>query len=188
LTASRLQLSKFFRELPQGSGHCFADCRLTSWSVCWSSAITERLSQRSNHRKRVNYSGEEKAARRRFTRNVIASWKKDGEHELTDHRLTLTCAVSPRRTGLYWEATRASQSCLRQVPIAQSQLTHSAEPVDGLPGVWGWPPASLQRSPQNLRPFFKISQQAKLRDPSDQYTSVHVIDIACSSTELRIQV
>jgi hypothetical protein len=36
------------------------DFRLTSWKVCWSVAITERLKLMSNHRKRVNYSGEEK--------------------------------------------------------------------------------------------------------------------------------
>jgi hypothetical protein len=41
---------------------CFADFRLTSWKVWWSLAITERLSPTSNHRKRVNYSGEEKVA------------------------------------------------------------------------------------------------------------------------------
>jgi hypothetical protein len=41
---------------------CFADFRLTSWKVCWSLAITERLSPMSNQRKRVNYSGEEKVA------------------------------------------------------------------------------------------------------------------------------
>jgi hypothetical protein len=63
-------------------------------------------------------------------RNVIASWKKLGEHELTadgrknlqrlekprDNRLTLTYPpVSLRRTGLCWEATRASERCCRQV-------------------------------------------------------------------------
>jgi hypothetical protein len=63
-------------------------------------------------------------------RNVIASWKKLGEYELTadgrkslqrlekprDTRLTLTYApVSLRRTGLCWEATRASERCRRQV-------------------------------------------------------------------------
>jgi hypothetical protein len=41
---------------------CFADFRLTNWKVCWSLAITERLSPMSNQRKRVNYSGEEKVA------------------------------------------------------------------------------------------------------------------------------
>ena len=41
---------------------CFADFRLTSWKVCWSLAITERLSPMSNQRKRVNGSGEEKVA------------------------------------------------------------------------------------------------------------------------------
>jgi hypothetical protein len=41
---------------------CFADFRLTSWKVCWNSAITEGLSPMSNPRKRLNYSGEEKVA------------------------------------------------------------------------------------------------------------------------------
>jgi hypothetical protein len=63
-------------------------------------------------------------------RNVIASWKKLGEHELTadgrknlqrlekprDNSLTLTYPpVSFRRTGLCWEATRASERCRRTV-------------------------------------------------------------------------
>jgi hypothetical protein len=63
-------------------------------------------------------------------RNVTASWKKLGEHELTadgrknlqrlgkprDNRLTLTYPpVSLRRTGLCWEATRAPERCRRQV-------------------------------------------------------------------------
>jgi hypothetical protein len=63
-------------------------------------------------------------------RNVIASWKKLGEHELTadgrinrqclekprDNRLTLAYPpVSLRRTGLCWEATRASERHRRQV-------------------------------------------------------------------------
>jgi hypothetical protein len=39
---------------------CVADFRLTSWQVCWSLAITERLTLMSNHRTRVHYSGEEK--------------------------------------------------------------------------------------------------------------------------------
>jgi len=37
-----------------------ADFRSTGWKVCWSLVITERLSPISNHRKRVNDSGEEK--------------------------------------------------------------------------------------------------------------------------------
>jgi hypothetical protein len=41
---------------------CFADFRLTSWKVCWSLAITERLSPMFNHSKRLDYSGEEKVA------------------------------------------------------------------------------------------------------------------------------
>jgi hypothetical protein len=41
---------------------CFANFRLTSWEVCWSLAITERLSPMSNHSKRFNYTGEEKVA------------------------------------------------------------------------------------------------------------------------------
>jgi hypothetical protein len=45
-----------------GAHPCFADFGLTSWKVCWSLAITARLSPMSNHRKRVNYSGEEKVA------------------------------------------------------------------------------------------------------------------------------
>jgi hypothetical protein len=42
------------------TSRCFANFRLTGWKVCWSVAITERLKLMSNHRKRVNYSGEEK--------------------------------------------------------------------------------------------------------------------------------
>ena len=41
---------------------CFADFRLTSWKLCWSLVITERLSRISNQRKRVSYSGEEQVA------------------------------------------------------------------------------------------------------------------------------
>ena len=63
-------------------------------------------------------------ARRGFMRNVIASWKKLGEHEQTadgrknlqrhekprDNRLTgKSLQVSLRRTGLCWEASRASE-------------------------------------------------------------------------------
>ncbi len=42
--------------------NCPADVHLTSCEVCWSLAITERLSPMSDHRKHVNYSGEEKVA------------------------------------------------------------------------------------------------------------------------------
>ncbi len=38
------------------------DFRLTSWKVCWSLAITKRLSPISNQWKRVIYPGEEKVA------------------------------------------------------------------------------------------------------------------------------
>jgi hypothetical protein len=63
-------------------------------------------------------------------RNVIASWKRHGKHELTadgrknlqrlekprDNRLTPTYPqVSLRKTGLWWEATRAPERCRRQV-------------------------------------------------------------------------
>ncbi|MFM7037157.1 MAG: hypothetical protein ACKO2L_05480 [Planctomycetaceae bacterium] len=41
---------------------CFADFRLTGCKVCWSLAMAERLSSMSNHRKRVNYSGEKQVA------------------------------------------------------------------------------------------------------------------------------
>lgn len=41
---------------------CFAYFRLTSWKVCQSLAITERFSPMSNHRKRFNYSAQEKVA------------------------------------------------------------------------------------------------------------------------------
>jgi len=45
-----------------GTAACFADFRLTSCKVCWNLAMTERLSPVSNHRKRVNDSGEEQVA------------------------------------------------------------------------------------------------------------------------------
>jgi hypothetical protein len=41
---------------------CIAHFLFTSWKVVWSVAITERLSPVSNHRKRVNYSGEDQVA------------------------------------------------------------------------------------------------------------------------------
>jgi hypothetical protein len=43
-----------------GTGRCFAGFYLTSWKVGWAVAITERLTPVSNHRKRVDSSGEEK--------------------------------------------------------------------------------------------------------------------------------
>ena len=53
-------------------------------------------------------------------RNVIASWKRHGEHELTDDgRNNLQRLEKPRDNRL----------------TLQSQPTHAAEPVDGLPGV-----------------------------------------------------
>ena len=140
-------------------------------------------------------------------RNVIASWKRHGEHELTDdgrknfqrHEkprddcLTLTYPqASLRRTGLCWEATQAPESAVDRFPEPHCAGLH---PAQWLPsgshscfrslkasqhirqnllmapgGAGGWPPASLRRAPQNLCPFFKVSQQAKLCVPSDQYT------------------
>jgi len=132
-------------------------------------------------------------------RNVIASWKRHGEHELTDdgrrnlqrhemprdNRLTLTYPqVSLRRTGLCWEAPErlrdavdrfsqthcaglhpaqwlpsGSHSCFRSFKASQQIRQNLLMPSRG---SGGWPPASLQGSPQNLCPFFTISQQAKL--------------------------
>jgi hypothetical protein len=98
-----------------------------------------------------------------------------------DNRLTLTFPqVSLRKTGLCWEATRAPERCRRPVlwtplcrappgtvaalgqplllPFAQSQPTHSAEPFDGLPGVWGLAPSIPPKiSPKSVSVFQYLS-------------------------------
>ncbi len=102
---------------------CFADFRLTSWNVCWSLAITERLSPMSNQRKRVNDSGEEQVAilRAMAGSNAVTGRSRASAFVLRhlekprDNRLTLTYPPVSLRTGLCWEATRASERCRRQV-------------------------------------------------------------------------
>ena len=91
-------------------------------------------------------------------RNVIASWKRHGEHELTDDgRKNLQRHEKPRDNHLTLTSPPVSLKASKHIPqnllMAQSDKSRESG---------GWPPDSLQRSPQNLCPFLKISQQAKL--------------------------
>jgi protein-disulfide isomerase-like protein with CxxC motif len=80
---------------------CFADFRLTSWKVCWSLAITERLSPMSNHRKRVNDSSEEQVAipRAHFVEGLLVQKNEVIAELLQEHVQLKKANRDPCSTG-----------------------------------------------------------------------------------------
>jgi hypothetical protein len=108
-----------------------------------------------------------------FKRWFLRTHRRTGEQRSPTKQPTRLPPAIGRFSDPNCAALRHSTESLFAATVTAARTTPTNSPprqlilliaqCDKSRGSGGWPPASLPRSPQNLWPFFKISQQPKLR-------------------------